>query len=171
MQIKIPSLPDYVIESAVHQEKKLLANIKKAKADIKNLPSSGLSEDLVKRSRRQLDESIRSDLTDLRKIRIPLGTSRSKSEVSYRDEEFFNKDKDKMFSFADDFPEFPMGCNDVTRILIKNGVVSEEDSDSESGCAYMDFKTREEGEAFIDRLNKFLMEREAVSICYGLYED
>ena len=165
------NVPIYIIEYAKRQEEKLLASLSEDKANIEKVKGSGLSEDLIEKNIRHLEDNIRRYQRSLRKIRIPLGTSRSKDEIFYRDEELYNKEKDNMYAFNDDLPEFSMGCNEAFEILVDNKVITEDDGDSESGCIFLSFKTREEGEAFIDRFNKFLQQREAVSHKYGLYED
>jgi len=52
--------------------------------------------------------------------------------------------------------EEPYSNNEVEDLFEKNGVVSKTDqSDAESSCFYVNFKSQEDGVAFIGRLNKF----------------
>lgn len=81
------------------------------------------------------------------------------------DESFlYKKDARKGWGLSCSFVEhcFPLflglkyGNNDVGELLVKKGLASKEEVDTEHGCVYLHFKTKRDGQGFIERVNAWL---------------
>lgn len=50
------------------------------------------------------------------------------------------------------------GNNDVGDLLVKKGLASKEEVDTEHSCVYLHFKTKRDGQAFLQRMNAWLQD-------------